>query len=141
MSWFDSVVYSAEAVGPWKMVSFLELRRAAAMEGLSAAEAEIYCLENGYVPSRYIRSMGTLGPDGQIRLLSSCAAVIGCGGLGGLVGDLLARAGVGRLVFVDGDVFDETNLNRQLLATEKLLGKPKAKTAAARASARSVRAT
>lgn len=133
MSWFDSVVYSAEAVGPWKMVSFLELRRAAAMEGLSAAEAEIYCLENGYVPSRYIRSMGTLGPDGQIRLLSSCAAVIGCGGLGGLVGDLLARAGVGRLVFVDGDVFDETNLNRQLLATEKLLGKPKAKTAAARA--------
>ncbi len=103
------------------------------MEGLSPAEAEIYCLENGYVPSRYIRSMGTLGPDGQLRLLSSCAAVIGCGGLGGLVGDLMARAGVGRLVFVDGDVFDETNLNRQLLATERLLGKSKAKTAAARA--------
>jgi hypothetical protein len=83
VSWFDTVVYSAEAVGPWKMVSFLELRKAAAMEGLSPAEAEIYCLENGYVPSRYIRSMGTLGPDGQLRLLSSCAAVIGCGGLGG----------------------------------------------------------
>jgi molybdopterin/thiamine biosynthesis adenylyltransferase len=135
VSWFDPVVYSAETVGPWKMVSFLVLRRAAAKEGLSPADAEIYCLRNGYVPSRYIRSMGTLGPDGQLRLLMSSAAVIGCGGLGGLVGDLLARAGVGRLVFVDGDVFDETNLNRQILATEELLGKSKARTAAARALA------
>ena len=135
MSWFGSVVYSAERAGPWKMISFIALREAAESAGLTPAEGEIYCLEQGYVPSRYIRSMGTIGLDGQRALLNSSAAVIGCGGLGGLVADLLARAGVGRLVFVDDDVFDDTNLNRQILATEALLGLPKAKAAAERAKA------
>lgn len=135
MSWFDSVVYSAEMAGPWKMISFIALREAAHDAGLTAIEGEIYSLEQGYVPSRYIRSMGAIGPDGQLALLNSSVAVIGCGGLGGLAADLLARAGVGRLVFVDDDVFDDTNLNRQILATEALLGVSKAKAAADRAMA------
>ena len=104
----------------------------AADAGVSSAEGEIYCLERGFVPSRYLRSMGTLGPDGQIALLQSSAAVIGCGGLGGYAAEILARAGVGRLVLVDSDVFDESNLNRQLLATEKTIGLPKAREAARR---------
>ncbi len=112
------------------VVSALEVREAAEREGLTPLQAEIRCLQNGYVPSRYVRNMGTIGIDGQIILLSSAVAVIGCGGLGGLVADLLARAGVGRLVFVDGDVFEETNLNRQLLATESNLGASKSRTAA-----------
>ncbi len=132
MSWFDLVANYAETVGPWETIPFREIGKAAVLEGVTAAEAEIYCLKKGYVPSRYVRSMGTIGIDGQIRLLSSAVAVIGCGGLGGLVCDLLARAGTGRLVMVDSDIFDETNLNRQLLATEETLGRPKARVAAER---------
>lgn len=132
MSWFDFVVSRAENIGPWKSVSFRTIREAAEKEGIFAAEAELYCLDHGYVPSRYIRSMGTIGLDGQAKLLRSSVAVIGCGGLGGLTVELLARAGIGRLVLVDGDVFDETNLNRQVLSTEENLGASKAMTAAKR---------
>jgi molybdopterin/thiamine biosynthesis adenylyltransferase len=52
--------------------------------------------------------------------------VVGAGGLGGHVILLLARLGIGHLVVVDGDVFDETNLNRQALCTTANLGRSKA---------------
>ena len=68
----------------------------------------------------------------QEELSEKKAAVIGCGGLGGYAAELLARAGVGHIVVCDGDVFDETNLNRQLLCTEAMLGKNKAEAAAER---------
>ena len=59
-------------------------------------------------------------------------AVVGCGGLGGYAIEMLVRAGVGHLRVCDGDVFAETNLNRQLLCTEDMLGKSKAEAAAER---------
>ena len=58
----------------------------------------------------------------QEELSEKKAAVIGCGGLGGYAIEMLARAGVGHIKVCDGDVFDETNLNRQLLCTEAQLG-------------------
>lgn len=57
------------------------------------------------------------------------AALLG-GGLGGLVCLLLVRQGVGELLLVDGDSFEESNLNRQMLATPETLGRPKAQVAA-----------
>ena len=71
----------------------------------------------------------------QEELSEKKAAVIGCGGLGGYAIEMLARAGVGHIKVCDGDVFDETNLNRQLLCTEAMLGKGKAETAAERIKA------
>ena len=71
----------------------------------------------------------------QEELFEKRAAVIGCGGLGGYAIEMLARAGVGHIRVCDGDVFDETNLNRQLLCTENVLGKSKAKVAAERINA------
>ena len=71
----------------------------------------------------------------QEELSEKKAAVIGCGGLGGYAIEMLARAGVGHIKVCDGDVFDETNLNRQLLCTEALLGKGKAEAAAERIKA------
>ena len=68
----------------------------------------------------------------QEELASKKAAVIGCGGLGGYAAEMLARAGVGHITVCDGDVFDETNLNRQLLCTEAIIGMPKARAAAER---------
>ena len=58
--------------------------------------------------------------------------VVGCGGLGGSVTELLARSGVGHLVLVDKDVFEPTNMNRQILCTADTLGKSKAEAAAQR---------
>ena len=57
--------------------------------------------------------------------------VVGCGGLGGHIIDQLTRIGIGHLRVVDGDVFEETNLNRQLLSQVPLLGISKANAAAA----------
>ena len=59
-----------------------------------------------------------------IREKSVC--VIGCGGLGGYVCHTLTRFGIGSLTLVDGDVFSENNLNRQLFATMQTLGQNKA---------------
>ena len=55
------------------------------------------------------------GIEAQDRLRASCALVVGCGALGCAAIDLLARAGVGRLVLVDRDVVEPTNLQRQSL--------------------------
>ena len=68
----------------------------------------------------------------QEELAAKKVAVIGCGGLGGYVIEMLARAGVGHIVCCDGDTFSESNLNRQLFSTEKNLGCFKAEAAAER---------
>ena len=82
--------------------------------------------------SRYEKNIGTIGAVGQTILSGSCAAVIGCGGLGGWIIELLARAGIGKLIVVDGDVFSGSNLNRQILCTEDNIGKNKSEAAARR---------
>ena len=73
-------------------------------------------------PKRYRANAGTLGPEGQKRLLQSKALVAGLGGLGGHVVEQLARCGLGELLGVDADRFDETNLNRQLLSDLNSIG-------------------
>lgn len=95
----------------------------------TAREVEIAALEAGVVPRRYLRNLGSLGLPGQIRLLRATAFVIGAGGLGGTVAQLLARMGVGRLIIADGDSFSEDNLNRQALAEEANIGAGKARAA------------
>lgn len=75
---------------------------------------------------RYKKNMNMLNADEIERLKTCKVCVIGCGGLGGYVIELLGRLGVGNITAVDGDVFDETNLNRQLLSTEEIIGKGKA---------------
>lgn len=75
---------------------------------------------------RYSRNMNTLTPEENARLRDFKVCVVGCGGLGGYVIELLGRLGIGTITAVDGDVFDETNLNRQLLSSEEHIGKSKA---------------
>lgn len=97
-------------------------------------EDSLELLSRGEVPERYLRNMGTIGVEGQKRLLDARVVVVGAGGLGGNVVELLARMGVGFLRVVDGDTFAPHNLNRQLLATERTIGMNKATVAAARVS-------
>lgn len=111
------------------------VRRVEQESGLTRREVEILALEEGVLPRRYMRNYGTLGLDGQLRLLRSRVAVIGLGGLGGYVVEGLARMGVGQLVLMDGDTFVDHNLNRQLLSGEPWLGRAKPEVAAERVRA------
>ncbi len=96
----------------------------------SLKSVEVAALDQNIVPERYARNQRSLDCAQQARLLRSRVAVVGQGGLGGIVTETLARLGVGGLILVDGDRFEESNLNRQLLATADTLGV--AKTDAAR---------
>lgn len=83
--------------------------------------------------ARYHRQMllPGFGEEGQRRLLESTAVILGCGALGSVAADLLARAGVGHLVIVDRDFIELTNLQRQVLFDERdvAAGIPKAEAA------------
>jgi molybdopterin/thiamine biosynthesis adenylyltransferase len=92
-------------------------------------EVERSALENQVWPERYTRNMKTFSPADQARLLGAAVTVVGLGGLGGTVTEILARDGVGTLRLVDGDRFEESNLNRQLYSTVERMGMPKAKAA------------
>ena len=92
---------------------------------------EVYAeaLRLGIYPYRYIRNREIISVQEQLKLTESRVAVVGAGGLGGQIIVLLARVGIGHLVVVDFDVFDETNLNRQALCSKKSLRKSKSKVA------------
>ena len=81
---------------------------------------------------RYLRNVPALTREECALLRTKKIAVIGCGGLGGHLIDLLARLGIGSILAVDGDIFDASNLNRQLLSQVSLLGTEKARAAADR---------
>jgi molybdopterin/thiamine biosynthesis adenylyltransferase len=83
-------------------------------------------LRLGIYPRRYLRNRESLSLQDQLKLAESKVAVVGAGGLGGTVIQLLGRIGIGRLAVVDCDVFDETNLNRQAFCTRAWVGQPKA---------------
>ncbi len=98
--------------------------------GFSLWQVEAAAMASGILPERYSRNQKILSCADQLLLLNSHVAIIGLGGLGGAVTEILARLGVGHLTLVDGDVFDESNLNRQLLSSPARLGEKKAKVAA-----------
>lgn len=84
---------------------------------------------------RYMRNTPALS-EAECGLLSAKRILVaGCGGLGGYLVELTARAGVGFIRAVDGDVFEESNLNRQLLSEVSLLGTPKVFAAKSRVQA------
>ena len=74
---------------------------------------------------RYERNGTSISEADNEALAKKKVCIIGCGGLGGYIAEMLLRVGVLRLTLIDPDVFDETNLNRQLFSTEGGLGKPK----------------
>ena len=78
---------------------------------------------------RYSRQLilKKIGPIGQQKLLNSKVLVIGAGGLGCPVADLLTRSGVGELGVMDYDKVSLSNIHRQILYTTKDVGKYKVK--------------
>ncbi len=79
------------------------------------------------------RTMLLIGEEGIARLKDTFAVVCGVGAVGGYALEGLVRAGIGRIRVVDADVFNDSNLNRQILATVDTIGRKKAEVAAERA--------
>lgn len=67
-----------------------------------------------------------IGIEGQRKLAQATVAIVGIGALGTVAAELLTRAGVGKLVLIDRDIVEETNLQRQILFAEEDLGRSKA---------------
>lgn len=74
---------------------------------------------------KFSRTEMLIGNEGMEKLSKSKVAVFGLGGVGSFVCEGLARSGIGNFVLVDFDKIDESNINRQLIATTKTVGKYK----------------
>ena len=74
-----------------------------------------------------------VGEEGIRKLNEASVLLVGCGAVGGYALEGLVRAGVGHIRVVDHDVFSESNMNRQILATGRTLGRPKVEVACERA--------
>lgn len=116
-------------------LSLADLRVVARDFSISLRELEALALGQDLVPERYVRNFKTFSAADQVRLLSSCAALVGLGGLGGHVLEGLARMGLGMIRAADHDVFEESNLNRQALSSVAALDRPKADLALEQAAA------
>ena len=115
-----------------ELLSWVRQREAAVRFSVSVARVEGIALKQGLLPARYQRNRQAISVSDQFTLFRSCVAVIGCGGLGGYVVEELARLGVGRIVVIDPDIFEEHNLNRQLFSSPSNLGQAKVAAAAKR---------
>lgn len=73
----------------------------------------------------FIRSELLLGSKGMDKLSKSTVAIFGIGGVGSFTAEALVRTGLGRIVLIDYDIIDITNINRQIHATRKTVGLPK----------------
>lgn len=75
---------------------------------------------------QFSRTELAIGPEGLEKLKNSTVVVLGVGGVGSMAAEALARTGVGRIILIDKDVVDITNINRQIHALTTTVGQPKA---------------
>jgi len=113
-------------------ISVKQIKEIADKFQTKSREVEILALQNNIIPKRYQRNLGVVSPSEQVKLLQSKVAIIGAGGLGGTVLELLTRMGIGQLMIADKDIIGDSNLNRQILSKETNLGQSKAEVAVKR---------
>ncbi|NMM51758.1 tRNA threonylcarbamoyladenosine dehydratase [Paenibacillus aquistagni] len=76
--------------------------------------------------NQFSRTELAIGPEGIEKMKNSTVAVLGIGGVGSIAAEALARTGVGRIILIDKDVVDITNINRQIHALTTTIGQKKA---------------
>ncbi|GAI89413.1 unnamed protein product, partial [marine sediment metagenome] len=113
-------------------VSSNQIKEIANKFQLANREIEILGLKSDIIPERYQRNLGVISPSEQTKLLQSKVVIIGAGGLGGTVLELLTRMGIGELIIADKDLIVDSNLNRQILSNETTLGQNKVEVAVRR---------
>ena len=80
---------------------------------------------NNNMDNRFIRNEMLFGREITGKLSKKSVAVFGVGGVGGYVAEALARAGIGNITLVDKDTVDISNINRQIIALQSTIGRPK----------------
>ncbi|MCG7410329.1 tRNA threonylcarbamoyladenosine dehydratase [Paenibacillus sp. ACRRX] len=75
--------------------------------------------------NQFSRTELAIGPEGMELMKNSTVAVLGIGGVGSIAAEALARTGVGRIILIDKDVVDITNVNRQIHALITTVGQEK----------------
>ena len=100
---------------------------------LRARRKGIIGAKEALMDQAFVREISLIGEENLQKLQNARVAVFGIGGVGSYAAEALVRAGVGHLLFVDGDTVAESNLNRQLVALRSTLGKNKAAVMRARA--------
>jgi len=73
-----------------------------------------------------------IGKENISKLQKSCVMVVGCGAVGSFAIEALARSGIGHIILIDFDKFEETNINRQLFASDSVIGRVKVDVAKSR---------
>lgn len=126
MNLHDLTSISDETGEPRLIIDDEKLLTWALQENLSPFEAQIRALSEGILPLRYLKNLGALTLAEQKKICQSRLLICGCGGLGGVSVNLLARLGIGHIRVVDGDVFAESNLNRQWLCDRRTISRSKA---------------
>jgi len=117
---------------PFSSVSSASLMQLAVSHEMSFPQAQSLALENKILPERYLRNFSSIGLADQKRLAESRVLLVGLGGLGGYILEILGRSGAGSFILADGDSFEESNLNRQILGTVDTIGKSKVEVARTR---------
>lgn len=74
---------------------------------------------------KFDRFKKLISEDSFENISSKTVLVVGVGGVGGYVVEALVRSGIGKIIIVDGDVVDETNINRQIIALSSTIGQSK----------------
>ena len=113
-------------------ISLKQIKEIASKFKTKSRKIEISALQNNIIPGRYQRNLGVISPLEQVKLLQSKVAIIGAGGLGGTILELLTRMGIGELIIADKDIMVDSNLNRQILSNENNLGQSKTEAAVKR---------
>ena len=103
---------------PYESISIAAVREIGIKAGCRGHVVEREAALLNVAPERYARNFRAISLAEQATLADARAVVVGLGGLGGFVSEILARLGVGHLRLIDGDRFEENNLNRQLFSHE-----------------------
>jgi molybdopterin/thiamine biosynthesis adenylyltransferase len=129
----EDLAYTIDLLGDSQLViEDAALFKWAHSRRISPQNAQIEAIQNRIIPLRYAKNFHSLTLVEQRRICESRVLVCGCGGPGGVLINLLARAGVGTLRLVDGGVFVSSNLNRQWLCDTEALSRSKAEVAGER---------
>lgn len=78
-----------------------------------------------FMLNQFSRTQLLIGKKSMDELANKTVAIFGVGGVGGYTVEALARSGIGRFVLIDNDLVSLTNINRQILATHKTIGRAK----------------
>ncbi len=108
-----------------EFISMEDVKKISNLFSINSRDIEKISLEIGITPFRYKRNQATISPKMQLTLFNSCVAIVGCGGLGGHIAENLTRVGIGHLILIDFDTFEEHNLNRQNFSSYENIGKKK----------------